>query len=334
MMDCTDRYDRYLLRLVSRHVLLYTEMVVADAVVRRDPDRLIGFDPAEHPVALQLGGCDPATLAEAAAIGAAQGYDEINLNVGCPSDRVSAGRFGACLMQEPELVAWCVRAMQDACPGIPVTVKSRTGVDDRDGYGDLRDFVTRISEEGGCTHFAIHARKAWLSGLSPKENREIPPLHYDRVWRVKADFPHLSIAINGGIQTLDEAREQLAGVDGVMIGRAAYHTPHILASADHEIFGTDRPAPTREEIVAAYRPYMEEMLAGGVPLHRMTRHLLGLYHGQRGGRIWRRVLTEGAVVRGAGIEVVDAAMDALLTAQARVPSDRAEASRRPALAQA
>lgn len=334
MMDCTDRYDRFLLRVVSRRVLLYTEMVVADAVVRRDPERLIGFDPAEHPVALQLGGSDPATLADAAAIGAAQGYDEINLNVGCPSDRVSAGRFGACLMQEPELVARCVRAMADACPGVPVTVKSRIGVDDRDSHEDLRDFVARVSGDGGCTQFAIHARKAWLSGLSPKENREIPPLHYDRVWRIKTEFPHLAIAINGGIRSLAEARDQLGRVDGVMIGRAAYHTPHILAAADREIFGEDRPAPSREEIVGAYRPYLARMLADGVPLHRMTRHLLGLYHGERGGRIWRRVLTEGAARRGAGLEVVDAALEAVRAARARAPDRGDTAARPPTLAQA
>lgn len=311
MMDCTDRFDRYLLRLLTRNSLLYTEMVTADAVVRRDPDYLIGFDPAEHPVALQLGGSDPATLAAAAAIGVAQGYDEINLNVGCPSDRVQSGRFGACLMGEPELVARCIRAMRDACPSVPVTVKSRIGIDDRDSYDDLRGFVARVAGDGGCTQFTIHARKAWLSGLSPKQNREIPPLHYDRVARVKQDFPDLCIVLNGGVQSLADARAHLAHVDGVMIGRSAYHTPYMLAEADRDIFGSKTAPPSRADVVRAYRPYIAGMLDNGVPLNRMTRHMLGLYHGEPGARVWRRGLTEGAARKGAGLEVVDEALDAV-----------------------
>lgn len=324
MMECTDRYDRFLLRLLTRRTLLYTEMVTADAVIRRDPDYLIGFDPAEHPVALQIGGSDPAILAEAAAIGAAQGYDEINLNVGCPSDRVQSGRFGACLMADPDLVARCVRTMQEAAPGIPVTVKSRIGIDDRDAYEDLKRFVSIVSGDGGCRHFTVHARKAVLAGLSPKQNREIPPLHYDRVWRLKDEFPDLTVVINGGIGSLDEARAHLAKVDGVMIGRAAYHTPYILASADREIFGLPVRDVTRADVVHAYIPYVRRQRAKGIRLQRMTRHMLGLYHGEPGGRLWRRDLTEGAVPRDAGVDVIENALAAveMRRARAEAPRDR------------
>jgi len=314
MMDWTDRHDRYFLRLITRRALLYTEMVTSAAVVRGDRERLIGFDQAEHPVALQLGGSDPDELAHAAAIGADFGYDEINLNVGCPSDRVQSGRFGACLMAEPRLVADCVAAMR-AAVGVPVTVKCRIGIDDQDSETALDDLVGAVAE-AGCDTVIVHARKAWLAGLSPKENREIPPLDHARVYRLKAARPGLAIVINGGILSLDEAEDHLSRVDGVMLGRAAYHNPYILADADRRFFGSDDEPPSRADVVERLIPYIEHRLGEGVPLHRVTRHILGLYQGVPGARAWRRHLSENAHRRGAGVEVVGEAL-ALVERSAR-----------------
>nr|WP_281397152.1 tRNA dihydrouridine(20/20a) synthase DusA [Kaustia mangrovi] len=314
MMDWTDRHDRFFLRLISRHALLYTEMVTAQAVVRGDRRRLLGFHGQEHPVALQLGGSEPALLAEAARIGAGFGYDEINLNVGCPSDRVQSGRFGACLMAEPALVADCVAAMR-AAVAVPVTVKCRIGIDDQDAEEALSRFVDEVAA-AGCRRFVVHARKAWLRGLSPKENREVPPLDYGRVYRLKAARPDLDIVLNGGIQTLDEAEGHLARVDGVMLGRAAYHTPYVLAEADRRLFDPAAPVPTREEIVERFLPYVEAELACGVPLKAMTRHILGLFHGVPGARGWRRHLSENAHRPGAGVEVIRDALRAVANREA------------------
>lgn len=302
MMDWTDRHCRFFLRLISRHTLLYTEMVTTGALIYGDRERLLRFDPAEHPVALQLGGSDPADMARCARIGADWGYDEINMNVGCPSDRVQSGRFGACLMAEPGLVADCVTAMKDAVTR-PVTVKTRIGIDDRDSYDELVDFVGNLVH-AGCDALIVHARKAWLKGLSPKENRDVPPLRHDLVLRLKGDFPDLAIVINGGIKTLEEASGFLPRLNGVMIGREAYQNPWILAQADRIIFGDHRPTPTRHEVLERFRPYAEHQLATGVALTAMSRHLLGLFHGQPGARHWRRRLTEGAQTSGAGVEML------------------------------
>ncbi len=292
MLDWTDRYCRYFLRLISRHTLLYTEMVTTGAILHGDRARFLDFDVSEHPLALQLGGSEPDDLARCARLGEQWGYDEINLNVGCPSDRVQSGSFGACLMLTPEVVADAVKAMRDAVD-IEVTVKHRIGVDEQDSYEALRDFVGRVSE-AGCASFIVHARKAWLQGLSPKENREIPPLSYETVHRLKRDFPHLTFVINGGITSLGQAEEQLAFVDGVMIGREAYQNPWILAEADRRIFGDPSPAPDRHQVIERLLPYAERMLSRGVPLNRVTRHILGLFHGCPGARRFRRVLSEGA----------------------------------------
>jgi tRNA-dihydrouridine synthase A len=297
MLDWTDRYCRYFLRLISKQVVLYTEMVTTGALLHGSRARFLDFDPSEHPVALQLGGSDPKELAECAKLGSQWGYDEVNLNVGCPSDRVQSGRFGACLMITPGLVAECVKAMRDSVP-IDVTVKHRIGVDDRDSYQALCDFVGTVSE-GGCSTFIVHARKAWLQGLSPKQNREIPPLSYETVHNLKIDFPGLEIIINGGITNLAQVSEQLHQVDGVMIGREAYHNPWILAEADRLIFGQSQSAMTRHEVVELLIPFVERELAAGTPINRITRHILGLFQGQPGARKWRRVLSEGAHLTGA-----------------------------------
>ncbi len=315
MMDWTDRHCRYLLRLISRRVLLYTEMVPTGAVLRGDRVRFLGFDPAEHPLALQLGGAEPEDLAACARLAEAQGYDEVNLNVGCPSDRVQQARFGACLMAEPALVARCIAAMQDAVK-IPVTVKSRIGIDDQDDYADLLRFVDTVAA-AGCRSFTVHARKAWLEGLSPKQNREIPPLHYERVYRLKAERPDLEIVINGGIRSLDEAEAHLARADGVMIGRAAYHDPYLLAEADRRLFGEPGPAGTRETVVEAMIAYAQRETARGVPVKCITRHMLGLFNSLPGARAWRRSLSESAHRPGAGPEVIAAAFDAVAARQAR-----------------
>ena len=303
MMDWTDRHCRYVHRLLSSNALLYTEMVTAPAVIHGDRDRLLGFDQAEHPIALQLGGSDPAQLAEATRIAAGYGYDEINLNVGCPSDRVQSGSFGAVLMESPGLVADCVAAMIAASP-VEVTVKCRIGVDDQVPEEILPEFLSRVAA-AGVNRFTIHARKAWLQGLSPKENREVPPLDYDLVFRMKELFPHLHLSINGGIGSLEAAEAFLArGIDGVMIGRAAYHQPaDILAEADRRIWGDDT-GRSAEEVVRAMIPYIEAHLASGGRLHQITRHMLGLFHGRPGARHWRRVLSEGAHEDGAGTALV------------------------------
>ncbi|MEJ2455215.1 MAG: tRNA dihydrouridine(20/20a) synthase DusA [Candidatus Thiodiazotropha sp.] len=302
MLDWTDRYCRYFLRLISRHTLLYTEMVTTGAILHGDRARFLDFDASEHPVALQLGGSEPDDLARCARLGEQWGYDEINLNVGCPSDRVQSGSFGACLMLTPEVVADAVKAMRDAV-GIEVTVKHRIGVDEQDSYEALRDFVGRVSE-AGCVSFIVHARKAWLQGLSPKENREVPPLSYETVYRLKRDFPHLIFVINGGITSLGQAEEQLAFVDGVMIGREAYQNPWILAEADRRIFGDPSPVRDRHEVIERLLPYAETMVSQGVPLNRITRHILGLFHGCPGARRFRRVLSEGAHLPGADSRLI------------------------------
>src|SRR4051812_4849569 len=304
MMDWTDRHCRVLHRLLSARALLYTEMVTADAVLRGDREKLLGFDAVEHPVALQLGGSEPEKLAEAARIGEAFGYDEINLNVGCPSDRVQSGRFGACLMKEPDVVADCVAAMRSAV-SIPVTVKCRIGVDDQDAEAALRDTIGLCARAGVKT-FAVHARKAWLQGLSPKENRDIPPLDYDLVYRVKREHPKLTIVINGGIASLDEAEKHLAHVDGVMLGRAAYHAPAMLAEVDARFFGGE--AVALDVAVDAYVAYAEEQLAKRVPLHALTKPMLGLFNGKPGARLFRRHLSEHVNVRSAGISVLHDAL--------------------------
>jgi tRNA-dihydrouridine synthase A len=304
MMDWTDRHCRFFHRLLSPHALLYTEMVTAPAVLHGDRARLLGFDPAEHPVALQLGGAEPRELAAAARVGESQGYDEINLNVGCPSDRVQSGRFGACLMREPALVADCIAAMR-AAVSIPVTVKCRLGVDEQDEYEDLERFVETVRATG-CNVFVVHARKAWLEGLSPKENREIPPLNYARVYRLKREFPALTIIINGGIASVADVHEHLLHVDGVMLGRTAYHEPYRLAQIEHEIFGT--PLPDRDAVLAQLRPYIEAHLARGDRLQHISRHILGLYQGLPGARAFRRLLSERAHRADAGYEVVEQAI--------------------------
>ncbi|MDX2233856.1 MAG: tRNA dihydrouridine(20/20a) synthase DusA [Hyphomonadaceae bacterium] len=308
MMDWTDRHCRAFHRALTRRALLYTEMVTADAVVHGDRARLLGFSPVEHPVALQLGGSDPGRLAQAAAIGAALGYDEINLNVGCPSDRVQSGRFGACLMREPALVADLFAAMQEAAPAVPVTVKCRLGVDDQDPEHALFDFVGHVAR-AGCITFIVHARKAWLTGLSPKENRDVPPLDYGLVRRLKAARPELTIVLNGGLESLAHAQAERHGVDGVMLGRAAYKTPAELLAVDPSVYGAEAPAPDAIAAVRSYLPYIAARLAEGAPLHAMTRHMLGLFHGKPGGRLWRRLLSEEGVRRGAGVEVVEAALE-------------------------
>lgn len=309
MMDWTDRHCRYFHRLLSPHALLYTEMVTAQAVIHGDRERLIGFDPAEHPVALQLGGSEPDELARAARIGAELGYDEINLNVGCPSDRVQSGRFGACLMREPELVAQCIVAMREAVARTraSVTVKCRIGVDDQDEYAGLAGFVDSV-HDSGCEVFIVHARKAWLKGLSPKQNREVPPLDYERVYRLKRERPQLAVVINGGINGVGEMREHLRHVDGVMLGRTAYHEPYRLAEIEQALFGT--PLPDRAAVLLRLRPYVEAHLARGDRLQHITRHILGLYQGLPGARRFRRVLSEQAHREDAGWEVIERALTA------------------------
>jgi len=307
-MDWTDRHCRYFHRLMSRHALLYTEMVTAPALVRGGATRLLAFDPAEHPIAVQLGGSDPAELAEAARIASAKGYDEVNLNVGCPSDRVQSGCFGAVLMETPGRVADIVAAMV-AASSVEVTVKCRIGVDDQEPRDVLPDFLARV-REAGVRRVAIHARKAWLEGLSPKQNREVPPLDHALVHEMKRAFPDLHVSVNGGIGSLDEAKALLdAGLDGVMIGRAAYHTPSdILLPADRVIFGDHVADRTPREIARAMLPYIERQLGQGHRLHAITRHMLGLFAGRPGARAWRRHLSEHATRDGAGPEVVEAAL--------------------------
>jgi len=305
MMEWTDRHCRSFLRLISAHAFLYTEMVTAEAVLYGDRERVLGFDASEHPVGLQLGGSDPDKLAAASRIGADWGYDEINLNIGCPSDRVQSGRFGACLMAEPVLVADCVRAMGEAA-SLPITVKCRIGIDDQDIESGLDDFIDAVAA-AGCSTFIVHARKAWLQGLSPKENRDVPPLDHDRVHRLKARRPELEIIINGGIASLAEAEPHLAHVDGVMLGRAAYADPYLLAAVDRSLYGSDVPPPTRDQVLDRFMVYVERELARGVRLNSMTRHILGLFHGQPRARAFRRHIAENAHLDGAGINVLQQA---------------------------
>jgi tRNA-dihydrouridine synthase A len=307
MMDHTDRHCRTFLRLLSRRVLLYTEMIPVGAILRGQRDRILAYDPAEHPVALQIGGDDPTALAECARIAEDLGYDEVNLNVGCPSDRVQSGSFGACLMRRPELVAEGVAAMR-AVVGIPVTVKHRIGVDELDAYEDMAHFVATVAA-AGCDGFIVHARKAWLKGLSPKQNRQVPPLRYHDVYRLKRDFPGLSIAINGGILSLEDARDHLQLVDSVMMGRAVMVDPYLLARADRHFFrDAAAETPSRAEVVLRLIPYIEAQLAAGERLDRLIHPLLDLYHGRPGAGIWRRRLSEEGRVKGAGSAVL---LDAL-----------------------
>jgi len=315
MMDWTDRRCRAFHRALTKRTLLYTEMVTTGAVLHGDREKLLGFDAVEHPVALQLGGSDPADLAASAKIAEDFGYDEVNLNVGCPSDRVQSGRFGACLMREPRLVAECVAAMR-AAVRIPVTVKCRIGVDDQEPEQSLFELVD-LCAEAGVEVFVVHARKAWLKGLSPKENRDVPPLDYPLVYRLKRERPELTVVINGGVGSLDEAEAHLAHVDGVMLGRAAYHEPAILGQADRRMFGGAGEDVDPFAAIEAYRPYMAARLAQGVALPAMTRHMLGLMHGRPGARAWRRILTVESIRPGAGLEVLDRATEAVREAAER-----------------
>jgi tRNA-dihydrouridine synthase A len=304
MMDWTDTHCRVFHRILAPHARLYTEMVHANAVIHGDREKLLALDPVEHPVALQLGGSDPALLAQAARIGQEHGFDEINLNVGCPSDRVQAGRFGACLMREPQLVADSVAAMVEACT-VPITVKCRLGVDDDQHYEVFEAFIDRVAA-AGCSVFVVHARNAWLKGLSPKENREVPPLRYDWAYRLKRDRPGLQVIVNGGIATLDAATGHLAHCDGAMLGRAAYHTPYLLHQIDVAWFGGT--LRSRAELLREFRPHVEAWLAQGIALKHITRHVLGLFHGERGGRAFRQVLSEGAHKPGADWSLIEAAL--------------------------
>lgn len=306
MLDWTDRHCRYFHRLLSQNTLLYTEMVTTGAIIHGKGD-FLKYDQSEHPVALQLGGSNSKDLAHCAKLAEERGYDEINLNVGCPSDRVQNGRFGACLMAEPELVAECVAAMKSEV-SIPVTVKTRIGIDDQDSYEFLTRFVSIVNEQGGCEDFTIHARKAWLSGLSPKENREIPPLDYPRAYQIKKDFSHLNIAVNGGVKSLDEALDHLEHLDGVMIGREAYQSPYILSEVDQRIFGEDKPVIKRSDVVKAMYPYIDQQLSEGAYLGHITRHMLGLFQSMPGARQWRRHISENAHKKGADLKVLQDAL--------------------------
>ena len=312
MMECTDRHCRMFHRQLTAHALLYTEMLTSGAILHGDRARLLAFDPCEHPVALQIGGSDPDELSEAARIGAEAGYDEINLNVGCPSERVQWGRFGASLMAEPDLVARCISAMR-AAVDVPVTVKCRIGIDDQDVEADLEAFISAITE-AGCRTVQVHARKAWLQGLSPKQNRTVPPLDYGRVYRLKQAHPELGIVLNGGIETIGEAEVHLGQVDGVMLGRAAYHNPAILAAVDHRFYGAERPSVSRDDVIYRMVGYVEQEVAAGTRLHQITRHMLGLYLGQPGARAFRRHLSDWANKPGVGAEVLLAALDHMKSA--------------------
>ena len=314
MIDWTDRHDRYFLRLISKQALLYTEMITTGAIIHGDKERHLGFNTEEHPVAVQLGGSNPSDLALCSKICEDYGYDEINLNVGCPSDRVQSGAFGACLMAQPDLVAECIANMKAACD-LPVTIKCRIGIDDQDEYEDLQRFVT-TTKDAGCETFIVHARKAWLQGLSPKENRDIPPLNYERVYQLKREFPELEIVINGGIKTLDECKLHLNHVDGVMMGREAYQNPFILANVDRLFYNTSNPlltetlSPeiTRHDIVDKMICYIDELLANGGQLKWVSRHILGIFQGMPGARAWRRHLSQHAYKKDATSEVVREAL--------------------------
>jgi tRNA-dihydrouridine synthase A len=309
MMDWTDRHCRYFLRLITRRTRLYTEMITSAALEHGDVPHHLDFDPAEHPLALQLGGSDPHTLARSARLGAQWGYDEINLNVGCPSERVQTGSFGACLMADPQLVADCVRAMRDAV-SMPVTVKHRIGLDTNEDYGFVRDFVGTVGA-AGCDVFIVHARNAVLKGLSPKENREIPPLRYEVVHRLKREFPQLTIVINGGLTEWSAFERELASVDGVMLGRVAYHDPYLLSQADWLVFNDPQSSRSRAQVIEAMIPYTQAQLARGVPLRAITRHMLGLYHGRSGGRRFRQILSDAARLKHGDVRIFDEALAAV-----------------------
>lgn len=306
-MDWTDTHCRYLMRLITKDSLLYTEMVTTGALLHGDKDYVLDFNPEEHPLALQLGGSDPADLAQCARLGEQWGYDEINLNCGCPSDRVQNGRFGACLMAEPAVVADCLKAMSDAV-SIPVTLKCRIGIDHHESYEEFRDFVGRVTQDSGCHMVIVHARKAWLKGLSPKENREIPPLHYDYVYRLKKELPALEVIINGGINTLEEGLEHLKFVDGVMMGRQAYHNPFILQQVDGLFYQDHHPLPTRREVCEQFMDYSRQQMDKGLRLHYLSKHLLGLYHEVSGARKFRRYISENAHRPDANIRVLEDAL--------------------------
>jgi len=315
MMDWTDRHCRYLHRLISKNVLLYTEMVTAPALIHGDADRLLEFNQSEHPIALQIGGSHPNQLAQATRLGCEAGYDEININIGCPSDRVQFGRFGACLMKEPELVSECVTAMKEASTGAEITVKCRIGVDDQEPKRILPDFIDKVSQNG-VSSFTIHARKAWLSGLSPKQNRDVPPLDYELVHEIKKERPELEIILNGGLQTFDQAVHEInKGLDGAMIGRTAYHNPmEILANAD-SLFETNTNKKTVNKIIDEMLPYIQNHLDTGGRLNQITRHMLGLFSGQSGAKIWKRTLSDEAHKKDAGVEVVQNALRNVLEKQ-------------------
>lgn len=306
MMDWTDRHARYFLRLISKHCLLYTEMVTTGAIIHGDHQRFLEFNAEEHPLAIQLGGSSPSELSQCAKIAEDWGYDEVNLNVGCPSDRVQNGRIGACLMAEPSTVADCVKAMQDTC-SIPITVKHRIGINGRESFEQLVEFISTISDTG-CNTFIVHARIAILEGLSPKENRDVPPLKYDWVYQLKSLFPHLSIIINGGITTIEQVQTHLNHIDGVMLGRAAYQTPYLLADVDRLFYQDDTPTPSRHEVVEQLIPYIEQQMSLGASLHHLTRHILGLFQGLPGARKFRRHLSENTHKPGASIEVLKTAL--------------------------
>jgi tRNA-dihydrouridine synthase A len=311
MLDWTDRHERYFLRLISRHAYLYTEMVTTNALLHGDLERHLRFNVEEQPVALQLGGSDPTNLAQCAKMAEDYGYSEVNINVGCPSERVQKGAFGACLMAEPQLIAECVDTMR-AAVDIPITVKNRIGIDEQDEEEGLRHFIEVVAE-AGCETFIIHARKAWLKGLSPKENRDIPPLNYELVYQIKREFPALNIIINGGIKTVESSRGHLLHVDGVMLGREVYHNPYLLAQVDAEFYGEAENKYSRQQILQLYFPYIEQQIEQGVHLKHMSRHLLGLFQSQPGAKAWRRHISENAHKDGAGVEVLSEAMTYLRT---------------------
>ena len=309
MIDWSDRHARFFWRLLTKNTVLYSEMITTGALLHGAAARFLRFDPSEHPIALQLGGSDPADLAACAKLAEQHGYDEVNLNCGCPSDRVQNGAFGACLMAQPQRVADCIKSMQDAC-SLAVTIKHRIGIDDLDSYDAMANFVGTVAATG-CNTFIVHARKAWLSGLSPKENREIPPLRYAEVYRLKQEFPQLNIVINGGIEKVDACNEHLQYVDGVMLGRAAYHNPYLLSTVDRDLFDATAKVPTRAEVIEGLLPYIENEIKKGATLHHITRHILGLYQGEPGARQFRRILSERAHRKDAGIDVLFTALAAV-----------------------
>ncbi|MCY7296540.1 tRNA dihydrouridine(20/20a) synthase DusA [Alteromonas sp. a30] len=315
MLDWTDRHCRYFLRLLSRNALLYTEMVTTGAIIHGKGD-FLGYNQEEHPVALQLGGSQPDEMAECALRAEALGYDEVNINVGCPSDRVQNGRFGACLMAEPQTVAQCVKSMQEKV-SIPVTVKCRIGIDEMDDYQGLQDFI-QVVADAGCDTFIVHARKAWLKGLSPKENREVPPLNYPRVYQLKQAYPDLNISINGGVKTLDEVAEHLQHVDGVMLGREVYANPYVMAQVDERFYGDDTPVMPREDIVRAMIPYIDNYVESGGKAWHIIRHMLGIFQGQPGGKVFRRYLSQNAIKAGTNARVLELALEEMAQTRAKV----------------